>query len=211
MIPHYKNLNINSITEEKFGVLIKERWLPVVGYEDSYEVSSFGRVKSLARNIQTSNRFGQVLRPTKPKILRWSKTNQGYLRVTLCRGGITTTYSIHRLVMIAFVKNINNFPQINHKSGVKQDNTLDNLEWCDSYHNQQHAVKNGLNVAHKSWDDTQSKPVLMITPNGEKFKFGSMGEASNVRGMSRSCIKRSIDRNRPILYGKYIGNQFFFL
>ena len=106
-----------------------EEWRPIEGYEGLYEVSSYGRVRSLDRFIVDSlghKRFykGKVLSPIKDK--------NGYLSVKLQEGN---KHNIHRLVAEAFLPNPDNLPQVNHKNEVKSDNCVDNLEWCDQAYN----------------------------------------------------------------------------
>lgn len=102
------------------GIMKKEYWKPVVGYEGLYEVSNFGRVKSL--------KFG------KERILK-QKIRGGYYSVGLSKNGIVKTYQVHRLVAEAFIDNTDNLPQVNHKDENKLNNSVDNLEWCDAQYN----------------------------------------------------------------------------
>ena len=96
-----------------------ETWLPVAGYENLYEVSSLGRVRSLVS--------GRVMRP--------AKNRYGYLKVNLYKNGKHKTHTVHRLVATAFLENPLNLPQVNHKNERKDDNRVENLEWCDARYN----------------------------------------------------------------------------
>lgn len=93
-----------------------------------------------------------------------SLDNRGYLR---CVNG-----QIHIIVAKAFVPNLENKPQVNHKNGKKHDNYADNLEWCTISENTKHAYDNKLT-------DNSSKKVeiLVITSNGCKHLFGNTYEA----------------------------------
>ena len=102
-----------------------EIWKPVVGYEGLYEVSNFGRVRSLRRN----------------KILKLKNEVDGYIRVTLCNGGTEKLYQVHRLVAQAFIPNPDNLPQINHKDEVKSNNIVTNLEWCTVHYNNTYGTR----------------------------------------------------------------------
>jgi hypothetical protein len=65
---------------------------------------------------------------------------KGYERVKLGRRSV----KVHRVVAIAFIDNPHNYPQVNHINGIKSDNRVDNLEWCNNSQNQIHAYKTGL-------------------------------------------------------------------
>lgn len=110
----------------------------VDGYEGVYEVSNLGNVKSLKTN----------------KILKGSFDSQLYRRV--CFIG-NKHYRIHRLVAIAFINNSENKPQINHINGIKDDNRVENLEWCTGLENMQHAYNNNLVPLMKGEKNGRSK------------------------------------------------------
>lgn len=103
-----------------------EIWRDVNGYEGLYQVSNYGRVKSLAKNGR------------KELILKLSKTIWGYLDIQLYKNGRNHHERIHRLVAKAFIPNPNNLPQVNHIDLNRQNNRVDNLEWCDVQHNYWH-------------------------------------------------------------------------
>ena len=106
----------------------EEIWRPIEGYEGLYEVSSYGRVRSLDRYDNMNHfRKGKVLSPIKEPT--------GYLRCNLYLNKNVKTVLIHRLVAQAFIPNPDNLPQVNHRDEVKTNNRVDNLEWCDSKYN----------------------------------------------------------------------------
>ena len=114
------------------GTLEREEWRDVVGYEGLYQVSSFGRVKALARSWVTGN-GGTNSHPE--KIMCQQKDHNGYPFVGLCKKGTQKFKKVHRLVMEAFVPNPDNLPVINHRNEVKTANYPDNMEWCDAKYN----------------------------------------------------------------------------
>lgn len=95
-----------------------ETFLSVPGYEGLYEVSNKGNVKSLRRGI--------IL---KPSILH------GYLRVGLHKDNKTQYYVVHRLVALVFIPNPENLPFVNHKDESRNNNCVENLEWCTAQYN----------------------------------------------------------------------------
>jgi hypothetical protein len=121
---------------------LEEIWLPILGYEGLYEISSLGRVKSLARIYISTKGHKQSL---KEKILNSGDDSYGYRSVSLSKNNSQKTQKIHRLVAQTFIPNLNNYPQVNHINGIKIDNRVENLEWCNNSHNQIHAYKTGLN------------------------------------------------------------------
>lgn len=116
------------------SVMTDELWLPVLGYEGLYEVSSEGRVRSLA-----GRRSGRVLksRVLKPFNIR------GYCLVGLSRNGVTKTFQVHRLVMCSFT-GLEPLLEVNHKDGNKSNNRHTNLEWVTHRENIDHAHRENL-------------------------------------------------------------------
>ncbi len=118
-----------------------EEWRDINGYEGRYQVSNKGRVKSLPRYV--NNHTGKLL--VKEKFITLSKTPKGYLHCYLSKGSRDKCFLVHRLVADAFIPNPDNKPQVNHIDCNKENNTVENLEWCTNGENQIHAYKNGLN------------------------------------------------------------------
>ena len=97
-----------------------EIWKDCKGYEGSYQVSNLGRIWSIK---------GQ-------RYLKGCEDKDGYLRVNLtAKNGKVKTERIHRLVAIAFIPNPLGLPVVNHKDENKQNNAVDNLEWCSVRYN----------------------------------------------------------------------------
>lgn len=97
-----------------------EIWRDCKGYEGKYQVSDLGRVWSIS---------GQ-------KYLTGSLDKDGYIRVTLtAKNGKVKIERVHRLVALAFLENPEGLPQVNHKDENKQNNCLENLEWCSNLYN----------------------------------------------------------------------------
>lgn len=117
-----------------------EVWKSIKGYEGLYEISSFGRVKRLAR-VSIDSRGRSM--PYKEKILvNYISKQTGYPCVNLSKDGKVKTQNIHRLIAIAFIPNPNNLPCVNHIDENRANSVLSNLEWCDhSYNNSYGSAK----------------------------------------------------------------------
>lgn len=113
----------------------------MVGWEKSYEVSSFGRVRTIARVVTKSNGGRQPLRA---RIKRQSLSSKGYPLTSLKEGNRHQTARVHRLVAMAFIPNPENLPAVNHKDAVKANNHVGNLEWVTEPVNRRHAFGLGL-------------------------------------------------------------------
>lgn len=106
---------------------MKEIWKQIKGYEGLYEISNLGRVKRLKTSFLDS--MGRrVCR--KEEIKNGIRSGTSYLHVKLFKNGIYTTANIHRLVAEAFIPNPQNLPCVNHKDESRNNNRVDNLEWC---------------------------------------------------------------------------------
>jgi hypothetical protein len=120
--------------------LHNEDWYPIVGYDNYYEITKTGRVRSKTRVVQ----HGSGQRTCYSKNIKVRKNNYGYLEIRLSKDGVTRTHLLHRLLAQTFIPNPLNKKEVNHKNGFKTDNRLPNLEWCSHEENIQHAYKAGL-------------------------------------------------------------------
>jgi hypothetical protein len=113
-----------------------EIWKDIEGFEGRYFVSNTGRVKSLYTGEE--------------RIMKLYFRPKMYTTVGLSWNGRTIAYQVHRLVATAFMPNLMNLREINHKDGNKYNNYIDNLEWCTSKENKQHAIKIGTFIKGES-------------------------------------------------------------
>lgn len=122
--------------------MINEIWKPVKDFEGYYEISNFGRVKSLEKfnSIRSKDRTVGYMR--KERILKPTIVSGGYLQVKLFKDTKYKNCHIHRLVAKAFIPNPNNLPCINHKDENRTNNNAGNLEWCTYSYNNNYGNRN---------------------------------------------------------------------
>ena len=153
-----------------------EIWKPIKGFESYYEISTLGNVKS--------KRFN--------KIMKTYSNNSGYKCIDLKDDTKKHKKLVHRLVAETFLENQAEYPEVNHISENKHDNSVKNLEWCSRSHNKQHSMKSGtydkiytqkntLGKKHKSntaskyhnvsYDKNKNRWVAVIIENKQKFGF----------------------------------------
>ena len=156
-----------------------EIWKPVKGWEDWYEVSNMGRMKSLPKPIQMP--YGGVTM-RKTRIMKQTPHN-GYLTVGYGPKSDRATWYVHRVVAETFLGGEHPGMDVNHKNGNKHDNRLENLEWVTRQENVIHArdVLNSFNHV----------PVRQYTKDGTFVKeWRSLREAAD--GIGRSLQSLSI-------------------
>lgn len=135
-----------------------EIWKDIIGYEGIYQISNLGRVKRLAgKCLAKAGKY----RTVSESILTCfpNKTRYNYLYVNLNNNGIKQ-FRVHRLVAIHFIPNPNNLPQVNHIDGDKNNNSINNLEWCTNLVNIRHSFKIGTHKIRKGENAPNSKLTL---------------------------------------------------
>lgn len=167
---------------------MKEIWKDIENYYGLYQVSNMGNVKSL-----------NYLHTGKEKILKPGVGRDGYLRVELCKNGKRKTLLIHRLVLMTFapINNMDKF-DVNHRDENRQNNSLDNLEWCSRSYNINYGTRN----------QKISKPVVQLdtTTNKVVNVYCSAWEADR-QGFNQSnitqCCKNKFSRPGNNIYKGY--------
>lgn len=170
---------------------MKEIYKDIIDYENTYQISNLGNVKSLKRIVNGRN--GKI--KLKTKILKYSLV-RGYKAVNIWKNGKYKNVKIHRLVGLYFVENKDNKKCINHINGIKTDNRVENLEWCTYSENLIHAYKNKLNK--------NEKIIMQFDLNNNLInEFESLSQAStfinkyNQRGNISDCC----NKKRKTAYG----------
>ena len=151
-----------------------------VDYRGLYQVSNFGRVRSLDRT-RKNGKYG--VRIYKGKCLKTFKNRKGYLRVRLCKDGIHKKYKISRLVYFTFNPDADTKLQVNHIDEDKSNNRLDNFNLMTCKENNNWGTRN-IRLAL-----AQSKTVLQFDKNGNFIKdWPSINEAARITNMSAGNI-----------------------
>lgn len=172
-----------------------EKWKPIKGYEKLYEVSNLGNVKSLKTNkYNHKTKQNEVI--NRERILKPSYS-KGYLKVTLLKDNVNKSCFVHRLVAQAFIPNPNNLPQVNHiKEFEKDNNCVDNLEWCDRKYNVNYGT--GKNRSAKS----REKPILQYDLENNLIKeWESIRQASKVLNFNETCLGNCCKKRCKTSYG----------
>lgn len=142
---------------------MNEQWRDVLGFEGQYQVSDSGVVRSFV-NLK---RPGGAL-----KINQLRK--DGYLQVIFKINQKSKCFLVHRLVASAFLENIQGCSEVNHIDGDKQNNSVENLEWCTHQKNTKHANDTGL----------RARP----NPVGHRFSRLTAADVAQIRGKIAGCF-----------------------
>lgn len=155
---------------------MKEIYKPLTNFEQFYEVSNKGNIR--VKNKQLGGKKeGSILKP--------KKMRDGYLSFRVNKEKKQILINAHRAVAILFIENPLNKKEVNHKDGNKQNNCVDNLEWCTPKENIAHAIKNGLVI----FRSLKSQEYASCHP--EKKAVGK-------DNLCKSCYMRQYKKNKAI-------------
>ena len=178
----YENIEINSKRWLDLNPLLNEEFRDVPNYEGLYQISNYGRVKTLQREVKNTNYSYRIV---KEKILRESQCVNYYYYVILYKNQIPRPFRIHRLVAEVFISNPNKLPQVNHKDENKTNNRVDNLEWCSHKYNMNY----GTSIKRTS--EKHKKKVVQYNKQNEIVEeYNSLKEAEIKIGIDSSSIMR---------------------
>lgn len=125
--------------------IFMETWIKIKGYYGRYSVSNYGRVRSNRQKYTFKSGSKMVTRYIKDNIMSLKINRYSQIGLRHPKTGIKRFFLVHRLVMLHFKPHKDSaILQVNHKDGNKQNNYFDNLEWCTSKENGNHASRTGL-------------------------------------------------------------------
>ena len=153
-------------------------WKTIQNYGGLYQVSNTGKVRDLKNHI-------------KPVY----KNNKGYECLSLYYNGKTYHPTVHRLVAKAFIPNPNNYDQINHKDCNKENNSVENLEWCNQRYNYDEGMKTfqySKNEEHYFAKLKNSDIPIIYELYKLGFTRATVTKIFNVRPSSLEAIEKGI-------------------
>lgn len=177
---------------------MNEIWKDIEGYEGLYQISSLGRVKSLGRRGKGCS--------LEDRILKLNINKDGYCLVNLKdTNHVAKWYSVHRIVAKHFIPNPDNLPVINHKDESKDNNCVENLEWCTIQYNNSYGTVVERQSNNKKGQENYwlNKPILQYSLEGEFIaEFDSTTQAAKflapVLGKDVEKIKKAINNQLRI-------------
>ena len=144
-----------------------------------YKVSNTGKIFSVVTNRELS-----VI-----------QKKDGYTCISLCdKDHNKKQYRIHQLVAKAFIPNPNNLPMINHKNEIKNDNRVENLEWCNNFYNSNYGNRN-LILSQKLKGKSKSKEAIENRLVTMKEKLSNMTKEERQAMFGREIT----DKHKEIL------------
>lgn len=178
----FEEIKANSKRWFDLSLLKNEVFKDIIGYEGYYQISNYGRIKSLKR-IANNNHI------VNEKILTNHYDTKKYFIAHLCVNKNRRCFKVHRLVAQTFIPNPKNKPQVNHIDGNKENNKVNNLEWATNKENQIHAYKFGLSKGLKGVKSPHAKKVIQFDLKRNFIKeWNYIKEASEALNINNSKI-----------------------
>lgn len=153
-----------------------EEWRDIKGFEKKYEISNYGRIRNKITNhiYKNTNKYGNYF-----SIILYDETHKKSVR-------------IHRLVAEHYIPNPNNYPCVNHLDLNKQNNHVDNLEWCTYSHNTKDAIKKGANTMSGFNNYNKNK---FVNKYGKLYQYDKNMELINIfDNLNEACKETNVCR-----------------
>ena len=155
----------------KNTVVMEEIWKPVVGYEGIYEVSNFGRVLSIRKNM--------IMK------LHDNNTGKGYKYIWGHKDGNREKLYVHIIVAQTFLPNPDNLPEVNHIDENPSNNRVDNLEWCTHKYNCCYSNEKEILRFSKDGAFIDEWPSMLEIERTLKMPYQSVSACC--RGVNKTC------------------------
>lgn len=155
-------------------------WKIIDDFNGNYKINNLGDVFSIPRN----GTRGGLLKPIINK--------DGYMKVILYKNNKPYTRLVHRLVANAFIENPMNKPEVNHLNNNRQDNRVDNLEWCTNREN--------IDYSHKQNRQNWNRKKILVTDrkNNIRYVFQSQREAARKLEMKQYVINKCLKNKKKL-------------
>lgn len=174
---------------------MEEIWKPIAKFDNQYEISNRGRIRSVYAIIKKSNGSTYT---RQCKILKPALNHSGYLAGAVSINNKMIPYTIARLVAKAFITNPENKPQVNHINGIKTDNRVENLEWMTQSENCQHSFDTGLQKPKRGELNGMAKltrekveEIRAMAKNGGRY--WGRNRIANELGMNAKHLQRIVN------------------
>ena len=171
---------------------MEEIWKDIPGYEGLYQVSNFGKVRSLKRTIKYNGKGkGSGTRIYESIELKQCLNTVGYYQVSLSVNNCRKRYMVHRLVASAFCNHPIGKDYVNHMDGNYLNNKSENLEWVSNRENVRHAIVKGLHriygeESHRAKFSNEQVEIIRRIKN----RGVSTNDLCILLGVHKSCINR---------------------
>lgn len=159
-------------------------WRDIPEFMGTAQASSDGQVRSLPYTYYKPHyRGGLCLCERKGKVLKQKTNNRGYWQVHVNTGRIVCDRLVHRMVAMAFIPNPLNLPQINHIDEDKNNNRVENLEWCTNSYNKRYGTGISRSAQNTDYSKRRSNGkkngvLQMDSDNNPIKKWNSVKDAA---------------------------------
>lgn len=175
-----------------------EVWKDIKGFEELYQISNYGNIKSLERTFEYigKNQFCEfkTIKKHKEMIIKQSINGSGYYQVCLRKENKKKNLLVHRLIAEAFIPNPDNKPTINHIDGNTLNNSLNNLEWATMKEQQYHStyILNHKRIITDKCRKRQIELHKRKVIRSDGIIFDSIKEAANGNENYRKQINKCV-------------------